>query len=654
VKLKQIYFLLLFFTLIDSSSFSIGQSKIDTLLGNLKLSKDYSDYTNQLTDVILYYYHKNSDSTIYFCKLGNQKATLHKDTSSLGFYHNVIGVSYKNIANYDSAIVHLQQAIFYRQLENYTEGIAGSYNNLATVYKLKGNFTKAVNFYVKSIDLFKQTPDIANLAEVYSNLGELYIDLEEYDLAEHCFEESQHYYAENNNLKSLAWVYNDIGLLKTKINQIDSALIFYQLSADLWKKENRFLEYSNCIVEMSDLYLQKNELDKAYQLLIEAQKHYNDFNNAYGLANVFLKEGKYFERKHQYSNAIQKYKSALELTHSTKSKNLLIDIYKGLYESNKEIGNIGTALTFLEHLSTLKDTVYNIEQNKLRLEYQIEFDALEKEKKIQELTQKATIERLQNLQSQQKNKENELIKEKQKIFIYSLFIVVALIIVLVFVLYRRNTIKTKLNHQLENALKEREVLLREIHHRVKNNLQIVSSLLNLQSKNITKKTASDVLKDSQDRIKSLSILHEKLYKSKSLNDISFKTYVEELLQNLMLSFDLKSKHIEIEQNIDNTNLDIDYLVPCGLIINELITNSIKYAFINQEEGKIIISGQMNNDKYQLIIKDNGVGLPSDFNPKTSGTLGLRLVQGLVRQLKGEIIFNNSVQGIEIIINFKVK
>lgn len=632
-------------------SFSSNETKIDSLIDVLSHSKDYKSYLNQITDVILYYYHKNSDSTIFYCKEGIEKAKPKKDTNSLGFYNNVIGVSYKNLAEYDSAIVYLKKSIFYRQLEKYDEGVAAGNNNLATVYRLKGNYTKAVDYYIKSIDIFKQTDDLANIAEVYSNLGELYIELEEYDLAEYCFKESQNYYAENKSLISLAWVYHDVALLKTKLNQTDSALIYYEKSTDILKNKERFLEYSDILVSMSDILIDMQKYNKAYKLLTEAQIHYKSFNNAYGLANVYLKEGKYFESEHQYKKAIQKYKSALQLSNSTRAKSLLIDVYKGLYQSNKKIGNTGTALTFLEHYTALKDTVFNAEQNKIRLEYQIEFDALEKEKKIQELTQKATIEKIQ---SQQQNKQNELVKEKQKLFIYSLSIVVILIIILAFVLYRRNQIKTKLNRQLENAVKEREVLLREIHHRVKNNLQIVSSLLNLQSNNITEKTASDVLKDSQDRIKSLSILHEKLYKSKSLSEINFKTYVNELIQNLDKSFDLSKKHINIFQNIEETNLNIDFLVPCGLIINELITNSIKYAFPEKKEGEIIISGTFKNETYNLIIKDNGIGFPKNFNPKTSKTLGLRLVEGLVRQLKGEIIFNNFIEGIEIIINFKVK
>ncbi len=624
------------------------------MLQEVRQSKSHEEFADNLTNVILYYYHINSDSTIYYCKQGIKESQPLKDTNDLGFYYNVIGVSFKNLAQYDSAIVYLKQSVYFRQLENYKQGVAAGYNNLATVYRLKGDFTKAVKNYVKSIDIFKEINDEDNMAEAYSNLGELYIELNEFSLAEHCFNQSQKYYSKKNDLTSLAWVYNDIALLKTKTNQTDSALIFYQLSADLWKKEKRYLEYSNILVSMTDLLFEKNEFEKGYQLLFDAQKHFKKYNNAHGLANVYLKQGKYLEHQHQYKKAIQKYKAALDLSHSTKTKSLLIEVYKGLYQSNKKIGNTATALSFIEHLCALKDTIYNIEQNKIRLEYQAEFDALEKEKQIQELTQQATIERLQNLQSKQKIKENELIKEKQKIFIYSLILVAILIFILAIVLYRRNQTKTKLNHQLETAVKEREILLREIHHRVKNNLQIVSSLLNLQSNNITEKTAADVLKDSQDRIKSLSILHEKLYKSKSLSNINFKTYISEIIQNLDSSFNLKSKHITIEQHIDNTNLHIDFLVPCGLIINELITNSLKYAFSNTNNGKIYISGQLIQDTYQIIIKDNGKGFPLGFNPKQSKTLGLRLVQGLVRQIKGEIIFKDVDKGIEIIINFKVK
>jgi len=206
--------------------------------------------------------------------------------------------------------------------------------------------------------------------------------------------------------------------------------------------------------------------------------------------------------------------------------------------------------------------------------------------------------------------------------------------------------------QMQASLQEKNVLLKEIHHRVKNNLQIISSLLNLQSRYIKDKETLDVFKESQDRIKSMAIIHEKLYQSKDLSEIDFVEYLRDLTSSIYSSYGVNIGMIKLEINADNDIfLDINNAIPCGLMINELITNAIKHAFPNGQSGEIQIDFHRDNDEYSLTVQDNGVGLPEDLNLENSESLGMQLIYSLVTQLDGRIEVS-SVNGARFDITFK--
>ncbi|AFZ25509.1 PAS domain S-box [Cylindrospermum stagnale PCC 7417] len=205
--------------------------------------------------------------------------------------------------------------------------------------------------------------------------------------------------------------------------------------------------------------------------------------------------------------------------------------------------------------------------------------------------------------------------------------------------------------KIKASLKEKEVLLKEIHHRVKNNLGIVSSLLQMQYRRTQDPQANAILRDSQNRISSIALVHEKLYRSDELSDIDFAQYIPDLTTHLFDSYNVSNSLIQLNIQVDHASLDIETAIPCGLIINELVSNALKYAFPSNCEGKIQVRFYQECDRtLKLIIRDNGVGLPEDFDSKKAKTLGITLVQGLVKQLRG-IIEINRQEGTEFKITF---
>lgn len=214
------------------------------------------------------------------------------------------------------------------------------------------------------------------------------------------------------------------------------------------------------------------------------------------------------------------------------------------------------------------------------------------------------------------------------------------------------TWRKKAEEKLKESLTEKELLLREIHHRVKNNLQIISSLLNLQATKTLDPTAAMILQDSRNRVQSMSLLHEKLYQATDLSHIDFNDYAKDLVSSLMRSYETSLGKIAIEIESDHVFLDINQAVPCGLIVNELIINAVKYAFPTDTEGVIKI--QMTKDadgNYMLRVRDNGIGLPQGFEWSKTKTLGLRLVNALVLQLHGILTVEEVSQGTSFKITF---
>ncbi len=214
------------------------------------------------------------------------------------------------------------------------------------------------------------------------------------------------------------------------------------------------------------------------------------------------------------------------------------------------------------------------------------------------------------------------------------------------------TDRKKATDKLESSLKEKEVLLKEIHHRVKNNMQIISSLLNLQTQHVyDDEIIIDVLKESQNRVKSMAMIHEKLYQSKDFTNIKFKDYIERLVSELFYSYNINRDQIKQLLDVDDVLLNIETAVPCGLIISELVSNSLKHAFPSGRKGELKVSLRLQDDEYHLSISDDGVGFPEDLDYKNTESLGLQLVNSLVGQIDGNIQLDKS-KGTEFKINFK--
>ena len=211
------------------------------------------------------------------------------------------------------------------------------------------------------------------------------------------------------------------------------------------------------------------------------------------------------------------------------------------------------------------------------------------------------------------------------------------------------TERKRAEDEILRSLKEKELLLREIHHRVKNNLQIISTLLTLQSSQSNKINVNDLYKESQNRIQSIALIHENLYHSEDLAHINFKAYVKGLVSDLFDSYGVDSSKIKLNLDIENVTLGIETAIPCGLIINELVSNSLKHGFKGVKTGQVNVELQkINEGKYALLVSDTGTPFSKELNLSSSDTLGLELIKNLVKQLDANLTFNKDNKEFKII------
>lgn len=214
--------------------------------------------------------------------------------------------------------------------------------------------------------------------------------------------------------------------------------------------------------------------------------------------------------------------------------------------------------------------------------------------------------------------------------------------------------RKKVEQELKRSLREKEILLKEVHHRVKNNMQIVQSLLNLQSTKLNNLDLNRAIQDSNNRIRSMALIHETLYRSDNFSHLDLKTYFESIVKGLYKVYLDPRKTVEWQIRIDQVELDLDKSIACGLIVNELVTNSLKYAFGRQQKGSVFIRlSQTNNGQAVLSVSDDGIGIPENFDWESIDSLGLRIVRMLSEdQLDGELDYQSD-KGLSVHIKFQI-
>ena len=428
---------------------------------------------------------------------------------------------------------------------------------------------------------------------------------------------------------TLASAYNSLGVLFQKNKNYDQALTYYELAMSLKKSMGRPKKILTTARNMAELYwnTQKYAVCLAFcQTYIPLSI---DLKNAEIHSNLAFLAAMSATKLGQKSTARQYLEMGETRMKDMKTREEMPEVYQLAAQTHALMGNFEKAYQYQILFKNLQDSVSSVEKSRAITELETRYETQKQAQQIAVLA-----------------KDNALKRTEQ----YALFGGLASLILLAFGLgfnirtrKRSNEVLAKTNGELTKKNHEVQTLLREIHHRVKNNLQIISSLLRLQARRVSDENALEALKTGQARVRSMSLLHQRLYQGEELKNIPMRPYFSDLTESLLAVYQNDDNPIELQLNVADIALDVDTAVPLGLIANELITNALKYAFADKEGGKIQLTLAQEPTGFRFSVTDNGIGIPLSINgkPVTKRTsFGLELVESLTEKLKGTLIFSN--------------
>lgn len=547
-------------------------------------------------------------------------------------FHEMLGRNYANQLLLDSASAHFNSAMKGYLTIADKKGQATTYFKMGWVYKKKGEFERAMQVDLQALKLMESIGDKRGIAGANDRLSDDLLRQERYKEALTYAVKNIAFCKQNGFREELVYSYVSAGNATIHSGQIKEAYFYFS-----------------------------NALELAQSLAFD-KMGLSDLNNNVGNA---------LKRLGRYKEALIHYQIAMGLAKETNYANAIASVTANLGEINLLMGNFNAALSYqLEtlrlqekdgdlsnltesygHMSTIYEKLGNYP---LALHYEKKARALR-----DSINKTASDQAMSALLTQYEagKKEATIAAQKQQISQQRLVqwlssgVAVLLGILLVFG-YRSNKVRSKTNQLLSAKNAENELLMKEIHHRVKNNLELVKSLLALQSAHIEDSAIKDAMTESQNRVQSMGIIHQKLYQGKNLGSIEMKDYFLNLSEGILDSFKAEDK-VKIECVMEALELDIDTAVPIGLIVNELLTNALKYAFPENAQGKIQISLERSTPKeLTLRIVDNGIGKTDNAAPQGTG-FGTQLIQLLTRQLNGTME-EKSADGTATLFHFKTK
>lgn len=589
----------------DSSNYYLGKSLDsyrvinDTInIGKISIRLAHEQKLQGNTDIAIHYYL----SGINMLKSTEAKFWYYLANDHLGFLYYKLG-------DYYHALKHLQEAAMgFEELGNLFN-VGNLHNKIGLIYRNTEDIEMEEASYLKAIDILEEIGASKELGMVYNNIAEVFFELGRIEEGFEMLEKAKKTFEENDYPLGLCAYY--------------SVLAYYYSELDP-PNIGKVIEYCELSKPIAQEHEDNRQLADVTRFLGEAYCA----DNQYQLAKLNLEEGMRIATKYDY-------------------KPELLQIYKTNSILYKKLGQNKTALFYLEEYLVLNDSLKNEQKVK-------EFTTLDMTFKFQEEHVKDSLNQLRISQEIKFQHEQELQFQKQsKLVMIFISIIVALIAIFIFVYARRNKnqareLKEK-NTIINKSLGEKELLLKEIHHRVKNSLQLVSSLLQLQSKDIQDEEALKSIHEGQERVRAMALIHQKLYQNENLTTIDFSEYCY-MLANEIRSIYAQQEKVDIQLDINDMHFDIDTAIPLGLILNELVTNSFKYAFSSFQENIISISiKELEEGNYLLLVKDNGKGLPEGIDLKKVKSLGLRLVKRLSKQLHGSFEYQSDNGGL-----FKVR
>lgn len=579
------------------------QAQMDSLYSALEMADNDSLKGEVYKRLFDFYYDTENDSAgkiaeqhYAFAREADDSRLKVEALINLGLYYDVF------VGNLDQCLQYYREAYLIAE-SNRLPHIKDIAHYMGVAFHVTDDYARAKKYYSEAYALAQELNDEYRFLATGINLASIYSSQQSYDTAEILF--------------------RDI------LSKSEEANTYPRLT-------------DKARMNLANLYVRKELYKSAYPLLIAGYKYQMQnrmFRSALQTLD-YLVEAKIGDNNLDgMDTLIFLNKSLID---STQNARIISLAYENLSEAYYAIGDHRNAyLSKKKHMDAYQE-LKEAQRAELLYELETKYQNEKQQNEINSLkvgTQQAIIA------SQSRENQRNIFISLSTLFLFLVFFFV--------VRYNQknksNELLAEKNKVIESALQEKEILLKEIHHRVKNNLQVISSLLNLQAESLSTESALEAITEGQNRVKSMSLIHQRLYQENDLRGVDVNDYLKTLIPQLIHSFTLDNKEIDYKIDVGDMKLDVDTLVPLGLIINELVTNSLKYAFEEMNDGIIELKMRVENDKLHVSIKDNGKGM-DESALKNANSFGWKMIGSLSRKLKAELsILNEEGTVVDIMI-----
>jgi two-component sensor histidine kinase len=539
---------------------------------------------------------------------------------------NVLSTQYMKM-NIDSGLLFAQQAQALAAELKDAKGMADALFNMTLYYENKPDYSKALDFALQAANQYEALQDHRGLAETYGEIAMVYKSFGGEKITEDYLSKGIEYskkglyqamLAEDTflmvtNLNQSGIIYRDWGKKEGKSFYYDSAFNRFTKAIGLAKTGRAAEQQSRLFNNISQVYTEhKKDYPKALEYLMKAielnRKNNRSTSLSFNYGNVSANYMKLGDRK----KALEYAHKTFDLAKQTKLPSRMQNAYSQLYTVYEWTGQYDSALYCFKQMTVIGDSLLNIQKAAQISDAQTKYETVKKESEIKVLS---------------------IANEAKTRNIYGLLIgllVTATLAISMGFLYRRVQAQKKLLAAQSSKL---ELMMKELHHRVKNNLQIVSSLLSLQSYRLHDEEAKAAMNESKQRVQAMSLIHQRLYKTDMLTAVNIKEYITDLTSSLMASYGYDDDGFDLQLHIDHELMDVEKALPIGLILNEVITNAFKYAYKNIAAPSLHIFLEEKNEQLQLVVKDNGVGVDTATWNKKTGSFGKQLIGSLCKQIR---------------------
>lgn len=553
-----------------------------------------------------------------------------QDTMAIASVYENIGLAYHRQSSYDSAYSNLlkTEAFLTMILDPLEIRWVGFYTNKYIVLSEMNRQEEGMQMLLEAVKIAEANNDQKLMAKSKMRLAEVYEFRKEPRKLYETLLGAKSFLQDGPHLLELANLQGELARYHFTYGDLDSAVHYVQVSLPFYETNGFMEELGNSYGTLGNVAFKRENYQEAIRNFEKALSFFEGVNNQYN-AGWSFNIGYAYSKIGNLDKALTYIENSLEARKAIKDLAGIRESYQGLAKVYQKKGDFKNAFDYLTLYQVYKDSVFNETKNRQIAELETQYETSKNDQAI------AVLEQEKEIQS--------LLAQKQQAQISLTLFGLVILLTVAGVFYRQarlrknynRTLEAK-NREIEKQNGERELLLKEIHHRVKNNLQIISSLLSMQTRTMKDDKMKDAMKESQSRVKTMALIHEKLYQYENLSKINMQEYMQQLSEFLTQTY-RSEKQIEVKIEAEEINLDMDMAIPLGLITNELLSNALKYAFEDRDFGEIyIIFSEREPGQYRLCVKDTGKGLDTNLDIDKTKSLGLKLVRTLTRQINGQL------------------